>query len=432
MVRSFLFLLLSTASLSHAQSGSDLLDPAFQSVPFDRWLAEPGNASFRWSLDVPHAELSFHQRLLSRVVARVDGRDLQSRPRNGRLEFFFQVTTAAATRYQNHFDVELSKLDPDVKSVDLEFAQAAFFLPGEYRLALLVLDTATGEHSARQAKFRISGPHNEFFADAWRALPPVEFIPKTSDKDDLYLPGVRGHLEWAASLHSPARLDVLLTEAPSSPDPRLRATHGDVPALIPTLKVLSESGSPSLSQQIEILDLARRRAVFHQSDVHELDWPALNASLSESTSASIDVHSLSDRHRGAQFFVSEVRQILRASESPSVLVVLTKSLAFEPGEDLSPISIEALPACRVVYIRYHDTSLVRPLMNPLEDRTRGGRFGGDPMGSDPRFNHRLPNQPPEIDQLEPTLKPLNPRIYDVQTAEQMAKALSEIQKLLEQ
>ena len=48
---------------------------------------------------------------------------------------------------------------------------------------------------------------------------------------------------------------------------------------------------------------------------------------------------------------------------------------------------------------------------------------GDPMTR---------NRPPEdvVDQLEATLKPLSPKVFDVGTPEQMTRALAEIEKAL--
>ena len=173
-----------------------------------------------------------------------------------------------------------------------------------------------------------------------------------------------------------------------------------------------------------MLDLARRRAVFHQDDVHDLDWPRLKAALGEANTASIDVHSLSERHHDAQFFVSQVRKLLRASEEPCVLVVLTKPVAFESGEDLEPVSLESLPACRVIYIRYR-APMQRdpaPMVRPMGGRGRGPRMGGPTTR----------NRPPQdvVDQLEPTLKPLRPKVFDVETPEQTTRALAEIEKAL--
>jgi hypothetical protein len=244
------------------------------------------------------------------------------------------------------------------------------------------------------------------------------------------LPGIRGRLQWAASLHSPARVNVILNVTPAVSAPGSRPTSsGDLAALLPTLKALSQTGSSSLSEQVELLDLARRRVSFHQNEVQELDWSRLKTSLKESNTASIDVHSLSEPHHDAQFFVSAVRRLLRASEKPSILVVLTKSVAFEAGEDLEPISLESLPACRVFYIRYHIPApiMLRPFDHQIGDRQME-RAGRNPRMGIP-MNHNL--RPRDVvDQLAATLKPLSPRVFDVQTPEQMTKALAEIGKAL--
>jgi hypothetical protein len=48
---------------------------------------------------------------------------------------------------------------------------------------------------------------------------------------------------------------------------------------------------------------------------------------------------------------------------------------------------------------------------------------GGPIG-------RRPVELNVIDQLEATLKPLNPKLFDVETAEEMTEALIEIQKAM--
>src|ERR1700681_2862895 len=70
------------AGQPYVQRGA--LDPAFEKIPFDRWLGESDQAPFRWTASVPRAELSFHQRLVARVEIRLDGRDLESRRGNGK------------------------------------------------------------------------------------------------------------------------------------------------------------------------------------------------------------------------------------------------------------------------------------------------------------------------------------------------------------
>lgn len=422
MVRSSLFLLLAACSLAQPRSQHDSLDPAFGKIAFDQWLSQPAQSALHCTATASHAELSFYQRLQSRIEVKVDGRELQDR-RKGTLEFFLQISDRDEIRYQDDGNVELTKLDENVKAANLEYSQAAFFLPGEYRLAVVILDTATGEHGSCQSQFRVSPVRNDFLVNAWRDLPAVEFIAKEEPADEAYLPSVHGRLAWTAAVHSPVGLNVFLPMAPSQETQRSGSTAtADLAALIPTLKVISQTGSSFISEHVEVLDLARRRIAFNQNDGNELDWQALKTSFGEANTASIDVRSLSDRHHGAQFFVSSVDVLLESSHPPCVLVVLSRPITFESGEDLQPIS-QRQSSCRVVYIRYH--ALHWPV-RAFDDQRPFGQHRSPRMGGPFPPGYAVG----QIDQLEQTLKPLNPRVFDVETPVEMAKALSELENLL--
>ena len=420
VVRIFGLLVLSAACVARLSAQHPALDPAFENVPFEQWLGEHDAGRFHWSVKVPRAELSFHQRLISSIDVRLDGQDLDTRRADGKLLLLIQVTDAAGNRYREHGEIDLSKVDKDVKEANLDYSQRAFLLPGEYQLAVALFDKTSGEHSLIQQQFRMP-PAHDFLMLAWRGLPAVEFIGNDVSPESWYLPYIQGRLQWAESVRSPARLNVILNLAPSR-----RASSAYLAALLPSLKVMSQTGSPALSERVALLDLSRRRTVFDQNDVNDLDWPRLKSSLGEANTASIDVHSLGDRHEDAQFFVSEVRRVLRASaDKPCVLVVLTKPISFDSGEDLDPVSLEALPPCRVVYLRYH---FPPPSIGPMVGPQMGGRGRRSRMGDDPLMRNR-PMQD-AFDQLEATLKPLSPKVIDVETPEQVTKALTEIEKAL--
>ena len=435
LIRSLILLVLSASFVVWASDKPGSLDPEFAKFPFDQWLVEHDQGRFHWTLSAPHTGLSFHQRMVAALDLKVDGKDLDSRRGDSLMMFLIQVTDAEGTRYQDHGSLDLSKLSSDVKATTVDYSQNVFVLPGEYRLAVAIVDTATGEHSTRLTSFKVASQH-DFLIDAWRGLPPVEFIAKAETPDSWFLPAVRSPIQWAASVHSPARLNVILNVDTSEATAAAWApTHtgpsSGLAALLPSLKAISQTGSASISEQVELIDIARRQAVFDQADVHELDWARLKPALAGASSASIDVHALSDRQHDAQFFVSQVRKMLRASDKPSVLVVLTQPVGFESDEDLEPISTEALPDCRVIYIRYH-APMEHP--NPLDQQTRGrgrGRFGG-PMGGGPMGNGTMNrNRPLEVrDRLEGTLKPLSPKVFDVDAPDQVTKALAETLKAL--
>jgi hypothetical protein len=427
VARSIAFFLLSVALTAQpsaepsAQGGS--LDPAFQKIPFDQWLSARDQGPFRWTVTVPRPELSFHQRLVALVDVKLDGKDLESRRGDGQLVFFVQITDRDGKRYQNHRFIDLSKLDENIKSANLEYSERAFVLPGEFQAAVAILDTATGEHSARQVQFRVPAPSHDALASAWRDLPSVEFLGSQESPDGWYLPNVHGRLQWADLVKSKAQINIILNVAVSVPVPRSHQTpSGDLSALLPTLKAITQPGSPALSEHVQLLDLARRKAVFDQSDVRELDWPRLKSSLSEANTASIDVRSLAQRHHDAQFFVSQVRGLLRASEKPCVLVVLTAPVAFDSGEDLEPISLEGLTTCHVVYIRYRARQMSLAPFAPQMGAPRRARMGSSAPGVRPA--------PETVDQLEATLKPLSPKVFDVSTAEQVSSAIADMRKAL--
>ena len=139
---------------------------------------------------------------MARVEIRLHGRTPETRRADGQLVFLIQITDRDGKRYQDHGSIELSQLDENIKAANLEYSQRAFFLPGDYRLAVAILDTATREHSTRQVTFRVAPPQHDLLPDAWRDLPPVEFIGNEESPDSWYLPGIHGRLQWAA-LKSP-------------------------------------------------------------------------------------------------------------------------------------------------------------------------------------------------------------------------------------
>ncbi len=200
--------------------------------------------------------------------------------------------------------------------------------------------------------------------------------------------------------------------------------------LVPALKVLSQmdvggGGAP----HVALLDIPKRRVIFEQDTVHQLEWPRLRESLKEADTNKIDVHSLEHREQNPQFFVDQVRQRLEgagrgngeapvAGEPFRVLIVLSGPMTFDSGEDTHPIELTGKPNGRVYYVRYHSPP-VRPPVNPLIE---GPYFG--------RGRTRAVQQPPAqvepFDSLAPLLKPLEPRLFEVYSPEQFRKTVNSL------
>ena len=175
-----------------------------------------------------------------------------------------------------------------------------------------------------------------------------------------------------------------------------------------------------------LLDLLHQRVAFHQEDAHGVEWPALKTALSEQDTGTIDIKSLEQRTGNAAFFVSEARKRIAAGEGRAqALVVLSSAVEFESGEDLKPIEAARSRDCHVFYIRFPAT-LPHPEHRERPDMAHGG---GHHMGGGGSGEWRRPGterRDLQIDQLEATLKPLVPRVFNIETQEDFRKALAAI------
>jgi hypothetical protein len=192
--------------------------------------------------------------------------------------------------------------------------------------------------------------------------------------------------------------------------------------LIPSMKTLSQIKLANGSMSISILDLARQKIIFKSSG--GLIWDGLKGALTETSPHMIDVGSLEKRQGNAQFFVKEIARRVEDSQNSDalhVLIVLSAPMAFEQGEDLHPIQATAGRNCKIFYIRYTQLPARSFTTGPaMMAQRRGG--AGFP---------RTAAAPPPTDSLEKTLKPLNPRLFDVTSPVEFRKSLATMMEEIE-
>ncbi len=416
---------LSGISPLRAQGGD--ADRAFSVVPFDRWLAEGEPTHFRWSVRVGGAELSSHQRLQTKVEVQVDGNELVSRRGHGELVIMIQFQDSAERVYQIHGALDLQDVKDDAGKSNIQYLQDAFVLPGDYQVSVVIFDSKTRDHWAEQKKLHVNPLRNDPLPAAWKNLPTVEFLHALDPPDSWYLPYVSERLQLPVTARRPVRVEVLMPASSSSPSRGLSGgtvNMRNLANLVPALKVLSQMDVAGGSLHVALLDISNRRVIFEQDEVRKLDWTRLREALKEADPNKIDVRSLERREQNAQFFVQQVRKRLgpadsaeRAPDDPyHLLIVLAAPMTFDSGEDTHPIELEGKPNGRVYYVRYHLPPERMPFLNPFEAMSRGRRNPGG-----------LQQSPPEaFDSLEPLLKPLQPRLYEVYSPDQFRKALSSL------
>jgi hypothetical protein len=410
----FVLSIVASAPQVFAQGGS--LDPTIGGIPFERWLTEGGQTQIRWTAGVSGGQLSSHQRLLARVTIQLDGVELEKRRGKGQLILLVQFKDGAGRVYRTHQSFELQAVTEAARGQYFVYTQDALVAPGDYRVTFAVLATATQEHSIAQRTLHVAALKNDPLPEAWRDLPPVEFLSDAATPDAWFLPSVSGRLHLPLETRRPVRIELLVNVTPSEQASAMRRNSRTLGALIPALKVLSQIDAHNGSLNIAALDLARRRVCFEQDAVRDLDWPRLKVSLAQADPNVIDVHSLENRGQNAQFFLAEVSRRIAAkqpAEPVCIMIVLSGPVVFERGEDLHPIQPTNNLNCRVFYIRYYARPM-RPPSAPLLPSSASGRRSIPPTRS---------ASGAEMDYLEQTLKPLKPRLFDVYSAQQFRKTL---------
>jgi hypothetical protein len=413
------FLLLIALSASPAQQNGTA-DPVFSQIPFDQWLSQGGQSHMRWAVRLSDPELSTHQRFVEEVSIQVDGAELARRRGKGQFLVLLQVTDEKGRAWQNHQEMDLERMQEGMKTNNAVFAQLFFILPGDYRVSIATFANATGEHSAIQRKLHVSPLKNDPLPNAWRDLPAVEFLPPAELPDGWYLPSIEGKLRLAVETREPVHVDLLVNLTPAerfAGSTRIRNRNFGV--LLPATKVLSNVDWGRSTFSVALLDLSRHLVTYRQENAQGLDWSQAKGSLAEINPGLIDIKSLENRQYNAEFFLDEIRRRIGAADAPAprrkhVLIVLSSLVRFASGQEVHPVALDGPSDARVFYIRYKPAS-----------RIIVGRSADPDLRRRPAEDLRT-DLVSQFDQLEPLLKPLDPRLFDVSTPEQFRKALAAI------
>lgn len=390
-------------------------DPLFKKVHFDTWVGGKNQAPFKWKVSMQPLVLSNHQRWLARIDVEIDGAEMESRRGHGALLILFQMQDANGHVYQDHGSLDLTKTEAGIKSQIVTYTESAFVIPGNYPLAIGVFDTNNQDHWLRNETLKVGAFKNDPLPFAWRDLPPVEFHPPEETPDSWYLPTVTGRLHLPVETRHPLKIDILVNLTPSE-----RATGSqriqdrNLSVLLPTMKALAQMELKAGSLKVESLDLTRQKVTYQQDAVKQLDWTKMRAAITSDQLGTINVKALGDRANSAQFFETEVNKRVRTAD---VLIILSSSVRFEQGMDLAPLQAEGTPDCKIFYVRYHPPPVRYVVQQqPVLARRRVPLGGGQMTQLGPTI----------VDQLEPTLRNLRHRLFDVQNPEEMRKALAEL------
>jgi hypothetical protein len=420
VARIALFVLFIGFAASTLVAQSDSPDPVFSTIPFDQWLSQGDQPHMRWNVRMSEPTLSAHQRLAEEIFVEVDGDELIKRRGKGHFLMLLQLTDEKGQSWQSHQEIDLEHLGEGMKANDALFSQMVFLLPGDYRVAIAISADATGEHSVIQRRLHVAPLKNDPLPGAWSDLPAVEIVAPSKPPDIWYLPSIEGKLRLTVATHEPVHVDLVVNLTPSE---EFKGSTGvqnrNFEVLLPAAKVLSQVNWENATFSLAMLDLSRRRVIWDQDNLGELDWPKASAALAAVNPGIIDVKSLENQQYSAEFFLDEIRRRIssrrRMPRRRRVVIVLSSKVRFSSAQEVHPLVLNGPTDARVYYIRYEQPP--RILVGPPVVGRRGQILDGS-------FAARRSYA--AIDQLEPLLKPLDPKLFEVGTPEQFRKALAAI------
>ncbi len=417
--------LLLVAALMAAPAFADIgfRDPEFSKYPFAKWQAER-QSQIHWTVVVMPAELSTHQRLILRVTAQVDGRELEKRRSAGQFMGLIEYTDSAGHVWQNHVSVETAKLQAAMQRQYLEINFYAFVLPGDYSVALGVCDPKTLEHSVAVRKVHVAGLKTEPLPDAWAGLPPVDIVPRTRETPDVrFLPEVVTRLNLPVETKRPVHIRVLLNTTPTQRAAgSMSAMRENMSVLIPAMKILSGLRLKNGTIDAEMLDLTHRKVPFEQNGIRTLEWDLLRKYFLDTRPGIIDIHTLEAQTKMLGFFRDQVmRRMTPGTDGRAPVVIVLSGPAF--FEDQDPVGQEErTDSGRLFYIRYRTIPVSRRPAMPGPP----GRFGRFPARALALADSDILIPPMKEDDLQKTAEPLNARLFDAASALQFRRILAAV------
>ena len=386
------------------------VESVFAEAPFDQWAAQGNHKEMPWQVQTSADRLSFHQRLIATILVQVPGPELVKRSHDEHLTLLVEVRNGQGVSARNYGLLELNDMKPEMKRSDVEFSWQAFAVPGQYELSVALWDKKTGEHNFLHRLFHVDAYRNDTLPEMWRGLPAFEFWSTKRDGPEyMFHTDIDGRPNLALATRRPIQMEVLFDMTPSSEI--FRGSYGYynhyLSMALPTFKLLNLLDVKNGSRISAALDLVQRNVVFEQDDGKDLDWTALRKTLSpDSGPGRVSVKDLQNRQQSPVYLREEVVRRLKARSAPAnkpgekplhVFVLLGSPMDFYTFPRLPEIETGEEHDCVIYYLQF-------------EFRQHQGFIAG-------------------TGNVEKMLKPLRVKSFQVESADDVRKALA---KMLEE
>ena len=381
--------------LAQAMVPDDGVD--LQKIPLAEWLDADDKAQIPWRMEVGKPELRFDQRYEIGYWGSIEVKDLDW-PEDGVELQFISAISGSDGEWIIPPKTGLQVFESRTKAEPrVLFGDCLFLRPGDYNLVIAVFDRHFGKHSLMQRRIR----RDDFSEESLPALDnklPVASFPESVDSFIDTPEALPPSLFLSVANKQP--LDVELISPLNFPhewverSDFIRSTNNRLAA---GMAVLSQLKLNQSSISATVVDLVNHATLFEQPNLLELEWKRLVAAYPTFAEASkLSLKAIETRKSRAAFFRKFLQTRLeRPSERTRVLIILSGSVLFEGGSDLTPVFSEGNCRCRTYHLYFQETATVS-------------------------FN--------DVGKI---LRGLRPKTFDIESAQEFRKALAEIIRDLE-
>lgn len=412
-----------------------------------QWLSEPPRHDIKASLEISRPYLNFAQRLT--LVVRVEIPVKQLQAATAHRDLYLAVKAGDGTRWEpsgsyTHYEItrDLGKHDT------VEFVATLYVRPRRWVVGVVLYDKILNQRTTLRKEVNVAQLKNDPLPRLDAGLPEVEFSnageeplpaapspatvgertlgqmsrgggfgtrrgaragrPGSSEPEPSTAPADQSLATERneeslppvpLELRRPVALDVLVDFTPSEQYSgsnrmlrRTESTFWDI------TQVLTRLRSPDLCMRVTGVDVIGQRTLFQQMDAADMDWAYVAGELDKLDANTVQVQTLESRTKTAAFFRNAVDDLLShkdASCDPAaehVYVIAASGILFPSGTPSKPIEGTPVP---LYYLRAH------LLWND------------------------------QWDAMAKIVKPLRPRLININDPAQFRAALAEIVKDLE-
>jgi hypothetical protein len=378
-------------------------DPVFDlaEIPLEEWVATGSIEQIPWRVQFPDPQLRLDQRYELSYSARIEGKDLGWSPEKQQELIYVSGVRSAGREWvippksiRHVFDA-LPK--GDFRDLRVISNDCVLLQPGEYFVWFAIYDPGNEKRSIVERRIRVPEFKSDPLPQLNGRLPMVEY-PKVGGTNRLAIDLIPGPLVLSVSNKRP--LSVALVSVLSSSDQwsgRSDIIRWQNNRLLTVTSVLSQLQLTSGDVSVAAVDVVNQNVAFEQNAFGELDWPGLSAQFNRfAADQVIALPALQSLKKRSSFLRELLEQRLAAvGQQTRILILISGSLSFERGSDLSAVKVEGDCNCRIYHLRVR--------LN-----------GGD------AFDH-----------VERLIKPLRPKTFNIESPEDLREALGKIVQDLE-